>query len=438
MTGQGLANLDDYLVGTAEVVSGYSEAMVYIEPGRWWQVPASLVGVVTIAVLTVAAVWRRPNLIRVALVLLVAAVTFLMFKHAIVRTSPGSSGIFLGALFAIGLVLVPHVPRPLAIGAVIVLAGITHVGNKDLVQFRLDFRQHADDFISQLGTVVVPGRAEDEQQRGREVMQAAYALTPQELAQLRSGTVHIAPYEAGVAWAYDLDWDPLPVFQQYSAFTSRLDELNAAKLEGASAPDLILWENTTVFDPATINFPGAIDARWPAFESPDQMVAMLCHYRAVQSSEAWAILRHSPDRCGSERHLETVDTANAEVVSLPRTRPNEALIVHVDGLAVSGIERLRTLLFRATNRHVLFRDTAWNVVGDTAADDLLLRVPHWADYPGKFSLDSGSPSVGFERVGGFLTGVDASTKLTLSFAALPLDAPGVLRADRSQKRRVQR
>ena len=381
-TGQPLGGLDDYAVNTIEVVGGYSASMVFIEPGRWWDVPGFIVGIATIAVLCVAAGWKLDNLRRVALGLMIAAVTFLMFKHAVVRTSPGSSGLFLGTLLGIGLVLVPYVRRWLATAAVVVLVLLTYVGNQDILEIRLDLEQHADDFVTQLATVAIPGRAEDEQQRGREAMQVAYALTPREIALLRTGTVHVAPYEAGVVWAYDLDWDPLPVFQQYSAFTEGLDELNAGKLEDDhGAPELILWENTTVFDPATINYPGAIDARWPAFESPDQMVEMTCRYRVEIWREEWAVLRRAADRCGRERPLETVVTKSSETVPLPPTRPDEALIVRVDGLAIAGLERLRTLLFRATNRHVLFSDTLWNVVGDTASDRLLLRVPSLGRLP---------------------------------------------------------
>lgn len=438
-TGQGLGNLDDYAVDTASVVSGYSASMVFPQPSRWWQTPAMVLGLATIAALCVAAVWRQDNMRRIGFAVMVAAVTFLMFKHAVVRASPGSFGVFLGALLAIGLALVPYVRRSLAIGAIVVLLGLAYVGKQEIIDLTLDYRQRVENFRSQLTEMVVPGRAGKGQQLGREAMQATYGLSAEELDLLRSGTVHVAPWEAGVVWAYDLDWDPLPMFQQYSAYTERLDELNAAKLESATAPDLILWQNTTIFDPNSINFPGAIDARWPAFESPAQMVQMFCRYRAERWDEEWAILHHSSDRCGRERHLETVVTSNGESVRLPPTRPDEALLVRVEGLEISGVERLRTLLFRAANRHVLFRDTLWNVVGDTASDGLLLRVPRWADYPGKFALDSGSPTVGFERVGGRLTGVDASTELTLSFSALPLDRPAILpRAAADQKRRAQR
>jgi hypothetical protein len=124
---------------------------------------------------------------------------------------------------------------------------------------------------------------------------------------------------------------------------------------------------------------------------------------------------------------------------LPATGSREALLVRVHGLSVSGIERLRTFLFRATNRNAVLGGSVWNMVADTASDGLLLRVPPGSDYPGPFALDLGVDEVTFLRGPGALTGVDDSTKLSLSFYALPLHAPAVLpRAISAQKRRVQR
>jgi hypothetical protein len=440
-TGQGLGNFDDYVVNTANVVSGYSSAMVFLEPSRWWQVPAGILGVGTLLALCIAASWRLDNPRRIGLVVMVAAVTFLMFKHAIVRSSPGGAGIFLATLLAISLALVPHVRRSIAIAAVAVLIGLVYVGNKDSLEGRLELQARAELFVDQAETMVLPGRAAEEQLRGREAMGAFYALSPRELGLLGRKTVHVAAWEAGVAWAYELNWDPLPIFQQYTAYTERLDELNAEKLESDTAPERILWENGPAVDPAfaaVVSFPGAIDARWPAWDSPAQMVQMFCRYRAEEWDERWAILRQSPDRCLPERHLATVVVANGKTVRLPRTRPNEGLIVRVTGLETAGIERLRALLFRAVNRSAVLDGNAWNVIGATAKDGLLLRVPRWADYPGKFALNGADSTVSFERWGGFLTGVDSSTELTLSFSALPLDAPAILPRAAAQKRRVQR
>ncbi len=431
LTGQGIGNLDEYAVNTASVVGGYSEAMVFLQPGRWWQTPAMAISLLTIAGLTAAAVWNRDNARRVGLAILVLAVSFLLFKHAVVRESPGSAGVFLVSLFALGVALTPHVRRPLAIAAVVLLAGLGWLGTRELVEARFHLRERADVFFSELGTVAIPGRAADERQRGREEMQATYGLDAKELRVLRAGTVHVAPWEAGAAWAYDLDWDPLPVFQQYSAYTQRLDRLNAEKLESPTAPEIVLWQNANVFNPAAINFPGAIDARWPAFESPALMRQMFCRYRMLSWDDVWAVLLRRPDRCGPERHLRTVEVGNLESVRLPPVRRNEIVVARVDGLQVSGIERLRTFLFRAKNRGVLFADASWSIVGNTTPDGLMLLIPPWADYPGKFALSSGSPTIGFERQGGKLTGVDDSTRFTISFSALPVHAPAVLPAPRA-------
>lgn len=439
-TDQGFGNLGDYIVNTANVLSGYSSSMVYVLPGRWWQFPGFILGACALGTLAVAAgrrwdIWRRAGLL-----VMVAAVAFLMFKHAVVRSSPGSAGICLAAFLAIGLALAPHVRRSLAVCAVAVLLGLAYLGNHETFgPVTFDFKIRSESFINQLKYVAKPGGLAEQQQAGQEAMQAYYALTPRQLALLRTGSVHVASLEAGVAYAYELDWDPLPVFQQYTAYTKRLDHLNAAKLESSTAPDRILWEDAPAVDPtfaAVRPFPGTIDSRVPAWDSPAEMIQMFCRYRVENWDERWAILRHSPDRCGPERPLESVSVASGEVVHLPATRSNEALVVRVGGLGVSGLERLRTLLFRAAKRNVVLGTHTWNVIPGTAGDGLLLRVPGWADYPGKFALGSHAATVSFGGENATLS--FGPTKLTLSFSALPLDVPATLPTAVAQKRRVQR
>jgi hypothetical protein len=287
--------------------------------------------------------------------------------------------------------------------------------------------------------MVKPGALAEQQLAGREAMQANYDLTPRQLALLRSGTVHVASLETGAAYAYGLDWDPLPVFQQYTAYTQRLDELNAAKLESSSAPDRILWEDAPVVDPTFVSvrpFPGTIDERVPAWDSPAEMVQMFCRYRMENWNDRWAVLRRAPDRCGRERPLRSLSVAAGERVPLPPTKPDEALLIRVDGLGISGLERLRAFLFRGARRHALLDHHSWNVIPGTAGDGLLLRIPAWADYPGHYALDVGTTTIGFEAEGASLAfGQD---KLTLHFSALPLAALAVLPVAAAQKRRVQR
>ena len=51
---------------------------------------------------------------------------------------------------------------------------------------------------AQLEEIALPGHAKEGQELGRESMKSTYGLSPADIALLRSGTVHVAPWEAGV------------------------------------------------------------------------------------------------------------------------------------------------------------------------------------------------------------------------------------------------
>jgi hypothetical protein len=88
---------------------------------------------------------------------------------------------------------------------------------------------------------------------------------------------------------------------------------------------------------------------------------------------------------------------------------------------VTGIERLRAALFRATLRHVVFNGNRISrVVPGTAADGLLLRIPTKADFPGPFSLDSGARAIAFVKDAGALSGIGPDDHFRLDFYAMPI------------------
>ena len=88
----------------------------------------------------------------------------------------------------------------------------------------------------------------------------------------------VDPSEVTVAWANDLDWRPLPVFQPYMAWTEDLDRRNAETMASDDGPQRILRQNLNAL------------GRYPAFESPAAMIAMLCTFEALRTTEEWQVL----------------------------------------------------------------------------------------------------------------------------------------------------
>jgi hypothetical protein len=214
-------------------------------------------------------------------------------------------------------------------------------------------------------------------------MQGTYALTPEALAALRGHSVAVEPWEVAAAWAYDLDWRPLPIFQNYSAYTSVLDRLNAEAVEDPAGPERLLRENQLAVNP---EFPTAdLDNRFGGWDPPEQARAVLCNFAPLWEDERWQVLGRVGDRCGPEREIGSVSAAAGEAVDVPRPGPGEVVFARIDGAGVSGLEHVQAFLFHAASRHAVVNGTTrYRLVPETAGDGLLLRAAPGIVPPGPF------------------------------------------------------
>ena len=73
-----------------------------------------------------------------------------------------------------------------------------------------------------VATMVDEGRLDAEIGANRARLQDDYAIDPASLEALAGHTVHVDPSETRAAWAYGLDWEPIPIFQPYAAWTEAL------------------------------------------------------------------------------------------------------------------------------------------------------------------------------------------------------------------------
>jgi hypothetical protein len=374
LTGQSLSTIPDFLQNTWQIVSGYSAAMVRETEVPQWKVIAATLGaaIVMVGLVVASARARFPdNRARWAATVLMAIAAFAVFKEGVVRTDAGHLSLY----FSTACVLWIAIPwgkarwRWLLAGAVVIAAMGAPVRPPTLptnINAIANIRYATDQFRN----VVSESRRANLINDGRFRMELGYRLDPQMLADLRGHTVATEPWEIGVAWAYQLDWNPLPVFQNYQPYTSKLDEANAAKVESPDGPDRILRENGMVVAPGST---GDVDNRYPGWDPPAQARAILCNFVPLHTSIRWQVLGRTPNRCSPPQLIRTVDAGSGATVRVPEPARNEVVFVRIHGAGVSGLERLWTLLLHARTRRVIVNGAqSYRLVPGTASDGLLL------------------------------------------------------------------
>jgi hypothetical protein len=376
LAGQSFAAVPDFLRNTWEIVSGYSTAMLReVEVAPWKVTVATIAAAaITIALVAICARARFPDRrARWAAALTMALAGFTAFKEGVVRTDAGHLSLYFSTACVLWLAIPWTRSRrwPMLAGlAAIIVVSIpvrppgmaTSLNPVPNVRFAVD----------QARTLLSGARRDELIAAGRAGMKATYRLDPQMRATLRGRTVTIEPWEAAAAWAYELDWSPLPIFQDYSAYTPRLDQLNAAAVNNPAGPERILRENPLLVLP---EFPTQdLDNRYAGWDPPEQQRAVLCNFAPLRTTERWQVLARVPNRCGVPHPVGSVEASAGETVAVPRPRPGEVVFARIHGAGVGGLERLTTFLVHAkTRRLVLDGGQSYRLMPETASDGVLLR-----------------------------------------------------------------
>jgi hypothetical protein len=413
--GQDLSSLPDFASRSAEVISGYSSAMGADIAAVAWKRIAAFAAIALLLAGALLATRRDPLPRRLASCGMVALFAFAAFKQGFVRQGIGNTPEFFVLIAAAGLVVASRLPRlpyraaALALAAPLAAVALLALPTPSLWD-SLKPQAHVEYLRQGVDALLSPGERDRLISGARRSMRATYRLEPSVVRALGGRSVHIDPWEAGVAWAYGLSWHPLPVMQSYVAYTPQLDRLNAAALSGADGPAAILRE-------APIEAGGAsADHRYPGWESPAAMRAMLCHYRPSRTGRRWELLERAADRCGPARPFGVVHAMTGQPISIPAPAASEIVFARVEGIGVSGWESLRTALYRADERTAtLGARGSWKLVPATAEDGLLLRASRGVDYPGSFHLAPDVSTMSFQVVG------EATRPLTVEFFAERVD-----------------
>jgi len=406
--GNRLTDVGRFLISSSQVASGYSEAMGVEELGRAGEYWLALLVIATLAALAWVGIRRWPPHRQVVMVLLGMLWLYFSLKHGFVRHDGAHALRFFGGVLVIASAFTWRkvVEGPvIAAFALLLLVFMQVSGTKatDLLNVLPTLRQASEGAV----LLASPGRRTQAVTEARESMQQAYGIEAGTRSLIEGHSVHIHPWEAGVAWAFPrLAWAPMPIFQSYSAYTPALDEANARFLSSSAAPERILREQQ------------AIDSRNPDWESPAATLAMVCHYVEVHTRDRWQVLDRVSNRCGGKEPLGTVETKIGQTVQVPDPGSHDRIMLaHVRGLDSSPAYRLWAQLLKIpTVSATVNGSTSFRLVPGTVSAGLLVRAPQRVvGYSGPFGF-SPVHTIRIDHRRGFGLGEE----LTIEFVAVSL------------------
>jgi len=242
----------------------------------------------------------------------------------------------------------------------------------------------------QLQLAVDPGYQAQRLQQAKQAARQHYAVSGEMRAALAGAPVTVDPWEATAAWAYDLNWKPVPAFQSYVAYTGKLDALNAAALTDAGPDQQVLRA-------AGLN---SIDGRNRLWDPPRYLLAELCHYRPVLSDARWLLLRKSTDRCGPSQQLATVRVSAGQQVSVPVAGADSLVVMSFRAASPGLAVRLGRLLDKSFHPLEVTADgTEYRLPRALADGPLIARLPVTTGWPAGFGGGTDYRTVSFSEPG---------------------------------------
>jgi hypothetical protein len=192
-------------------------------------------------------------------------------------------------------------------------------------------------------------------------------LSPQFLSLINERTISILPWDQLIAKGYGFNFVTFPIPQPYSAYTPKLDAINARFVQSDASPKLIL-----------MNGPKAIDGRNPIWEGPLTNIAILCNYHAVLSDSEYLLLEKNKTRaCDYSKSIENTSTVN---------NSDEYIEIVTVLDSTNNLSKLKKLFFKQFRPGVLqVNGKDWNFVSANRKY-LILNVPQSLDYPGKWKI----------------------------------------------------
>lgn len=266
LAGQTLGALPYYVTGSLSLIQGYSEALALPED------PIQVLGYLGVAAGILLITFRKNDASGKSMWFLglsFAAYLFLAFKSGFVR---GDGHVEIaGRAIAFAAILLAFVSRSSALTFVF-FAALIASANIDRAVSNSSTRDFFTRALHLYSITVngIQGRLEDPTRLKNAFYEQRKAIAAERAIPILPGTTDIYSYQQAYLLASGNIWNPRPVFQSYSAYSPALAQLNAAHLQGARAPDNVVFR----VEP--------IDGRLPALEDGLSWPLIVSRYAPVR------------------------------------------------------------------------------------------------------------------------------------------------------------
>ena len=245
--------LKDYLVNSLQIISGYKQAMqiaTYDNYSRDYTISLGLIALFLIQYLFIKPSQYLPKLL---LILLLCLGIYFIFVYSFTRGAKGvEGGLILNAPFIVILffflaLLVTEAKFLLRARHIIALVLVGSIFCYAYYNAKTLLSKDNTHYVSTL---------------------PASALNSSE-------TYNVYPFLTSIAYINHLNYKPQPVVQSYSAYTVKLDSLDAIFFAGQKVDNIIFHGGTTNTDP----YANAIDGRYFMYDEPLTKLAILKNYQ---------------------------------------------------------------------------------------------------------------------------------------------------------------
>lgn len=362
--GQSLWNIPLWVSRTLSETAGYASAMSFEEPNRHWEYVAAGVLLIVVSVLGRVALEVAPERRGWLLLILITIATWYYFKTGFIRHDVHSLRFFF--FFIVLIVILPwrFAWRGPVVTALVLSSSIFLVVSGRYEQSWLGLSSAFPGFIQELHNGLSQSERSATLQSARVAIEQAVPIPASLLQQVGDRPVHVDTDDTEVAWAYNLNWRPVPVFQSYLAYTHLLDEANADRLLDSDGPTRVLRHSEH-----------AIDGRYRLQESPEYTLTLVCYFDQVGADAGWQVLARVGNRCGTATKLGDAPLENGRPVAVPEATVRDMIVVGRIHLEPSLSWRVFNFAFKPRiSTLVIDGASHYRFVTGTASGPLLLHL----------------------------------------------------------------